>query len=99
MFFITGKIKGFSNYIFALIDFFIGSRGAAINLEARSLSAKNLMRRCAVIKASEFSIDLFQKALQNGLSAILIILPASLDEITDYDLQVKLVSIQYLTPI
>lgn len=81
-----------------MINFLIGSRGAAINLEARSLSAKNLMRRCAVIKASEFSMELFQKALRNGLSAILIILPATLDEITDDDLQVKLVPIQFLTP-
>ena len=40
-----------------------GSRGAAINLEARSLSSENLIRKCAVVRALELSIDHLNKAV------------------------------------
>lgn len=64
-----------------------GSRSAAINLEARSFTSENLIRRCAVVRASEFSIEQLQIALKNGLSALLIIIPKDLDSIKDEDLQ------------
>ncbi|XP_057307318.1 BOS complex subunit ncln-like [Hydractinia symbiolongicarpus] len=59
-----------------------GSRGAAINLEARSLSSENLIRRCAVVRATELSMEQLQKAIEDGLSALLILIPPHLDRIS-----------------
>jgi hypothetical protein len=60
-----------------------GARGAAINLEARSLSSENLIRRCAVVRALELSIDQLQKAVNDGLSALLILLPVNFDKLDE----------------
>lgn len=60
-----------------------GSRGAAINLEARSLSSENLIRRCAVVRASELSIGHLQKAVSDGLSALLILLPVNYEKLLE----------------
>lgn len=64
-----------------------GSRSAAVNLEARSLTAENLVRRCAVVRASDLTINQLQKAIQDGLSAVLILLPRDLQEITGDSLE------------
>jgi len=60
-----------------------GSRGAAINLEARALSSENLIRRCAVVRASELTIEHLQKAVSDGLSALLILIPVNYDKLNE----------------
>lgn len=61
-----------------------GSRSATINLEARSLKSENLLRRCAIVRASEFSVDNLMKAVEGGLSGLLILIPVDLDTIIDH---------------
>lgn len=58
-----------------------GSRAAAINLEARSISAENLIRRCAVVRGTEINIDLINKAINDGLSGLLILIPSTLEKL------------------
>ncbi len=64
---------------------FSGSRSAVVNLEARPLSSKNLARRCAVAKMSEISVDNVKVAINDGLSALLVLLPKQFPELSDDD--------------
>ncbi|XP_047139555.1 BOS complex subunit ncln isoform X1 [Hydra vulgaris] len=69
-----------------------GSRSASINLEARSLISDNLIRRCAVVRIAQLQIDQLQKAISDGLSALLILLPANIEKVSNATLE----RIQYL---
>ena len=53
------------------------------------MTAENLVRRCAVVRASDLTINQLQKAIQDGLSAVLILLPRDLQEITGDSLEVR----------
>lgn len=66
-------------YDFAGVKY--GSRSALINLEARSLSAENLIRRCAVVKIKQLDTNQLKTAITNGLSGLLILLPSDLDSV------------------
>lgn len=67
----------------------IGSRAAAINLEARSILADNLIRRCAVVRGIKVNIDIINKAINDGLSGLLILIPKELSSISEENLQVS----------
>lgn len=58
----------------------LGSRSATVNLEARSLSAANLIRKCAVVKISDLSLEQLKDAIADGLSGLLILLPKNIDQ-------------------
>eukprot|EP00794_Sanderia_malayensis_P009824 gene9824-10832_t len=62
-----------------------GSRSAVVNLEARPLSSNNLARRCAVAKMSEISVDKVKTGIDEGLSALLILLPKKFPELSEED--------------
>lgn len=64
-----------------------GSRTAAINLEARSILADNLIRRCAVVRGVKVNIDIVNKAINDGLSGLLILIPKVVTSISPEDLQ------------
>jgi len=64
-----------------------GSRAAAINLEARSILADNLIRRCAVVRGIKVNIDIINKAINDGLSGLLILIPKELSSISEENLQ------------
>lgn len=70
----------------------IGSRTAAINLEARSILADNLIRRCAVVRGVKVNIDIVNKAINDGLSGLLILIPKVVTSISPEDLQVTFFS-------
>lgn len=56
-----------------------GSRAAALNLEARSILADNLIRRCAVVRGIDANIEIINKAINDGLSGLLILIPTDLN--------------------
>jgi hypothetical protein len=62
-----------------------GSRSATVNLEARSLKSENLLRRCAIARANDFSVDNLMKAIEEGLSGLLILIPVDLDAMVDHN--------------
>ena len=73
------------------MNIIIGSRSAAINLEARSILADNLIRRCAVVRGVKVNMDGINKAINDGLSGLLILIPKALGSITPEALQVIVV--------
>eukprot|EP00795_Rhopilema_esculentum_P005605 gene5605-10811_t len=62
-----------------------GSRSALVNLEARPFSSNNLARRCAVAKLSEVTIDRLKSKINDGLSALLVLLPSKYPDISEDD--------------
>ena len=66
----------------------LGSRAAAINLEARSILADNLIRRCAVVRGVDVNIDVINKAINDGLSGLLILIPTDFNAMSIEALQV-----------
>ena len=55
--------------------FYLGSRSALINMEARGSAANILNRKCVVLKWAELSSDSFLDLIQRGAGSLLILLP------------------------
>lgn len=66
-----------------MFSFFLGSRAAAINLEARSITSENLIRRCAIVRGTDLNIDVLLTAIKNGLSGLLILIPQNLEKLPE----------------
>ena len=79
-------VVGYQAFLFSL-----GSRSALVNLEARPFSSNNLARRCAVAKLSEVTIDMLKSKINDGLSALLVLLPSKYPDIPEDD---RIVSIK-----
>lgn len=62
-----------------------GSRSASVNLEARPLSSNNLARRCGVARISELRVDALKSKINNGLSALLVLLPNHYPDVPEDD--------------
>nr|CAG4642367.1 EOG090X02MW [Evadne anonyx] len=60
-----------------------GSRSSALNFEARSIDTKLPARKCVMLVINEFSVSRFRELVNEGVGAILIIIPADLDSITE----------------
>ena len=67
-----------------------GSRSASVNLEARSISSSNLARRCAVAKMSELSVDRLKSKINEGLNALLVLLPHDYPDIAEEERNVSI---------
>jgi len=60
-----------------------GSRSSVLNYEARSIDTKLPARKCIILMINEFSVSRFRELVNEGVGAILIIIPADLDSITE----------------
>jgi len=60
-----------------------GSQSATVNLEARPISSNNVARRCGVAKMSELNVERLKVKINDGLSALLVLLPHNLHEIAE----------------
>ena len=60
-----------------------GSRSSLLNFEARSVDTKLPARKCIILMINEFSISRFRELVNEGVGAVLIIIPADLDSISD----------------
>ena len=61
----------------------LGSRSSILNYEARSMDTKLPARKCVILMINEFSVSRFRELVNEGVGAILIIIPADLDSITE----------------
>ncbi|CAD5118444.1 DgyrCDS7151 [Dimorphilus gyrociliatus] len=62
-----------------------GSRGALVNVEARSIDARMLTRRCVLAKLAEVTAEKIRDMLTQNAAGIMIILPAKLWEMGKED--------------
>lgn len=58
--------------------FFLGTRNAILNTEARTVEAEVLSRRCVIMRLADFSYEKYQKALRQSAGAVVIILPKNM---------------------
>ena len=71
------------------IFLFLGSQSATVNLEARPISSNNVARRCGVAKMSELNVERLKVKINDGLSALLVLLPHNLHEIAEEERNVS----------
>lgn len=55
-----------------------GTRNAVLNMEARTVDADVLSRRCVLMRLLDFSYEHYQKALRQSAGAVVIILPRAM---------------------
>ncbi|CAG0897859.1 unnamed protein product [Darwinula stevensoni] len=71
-----------------------GSRNAPVSMEARTLAAKNVMRKCVVARWTEIlqegGLELWRRLHSLGVGALLIILPQNMSSFTSSELEVSL---------
>ena len=60
-----------------------------MNLEARPLTSNNVARRCGVAKMSELNVERLKVKINDGLSALLVLLPQDLREIAEEERNVS----------
>nr|CAG4634664.1 EOG090X02MW [Alona affinis] len=60
-----------------------GSRSSVLNFESRSIETRNPARKCIIMKVQEFSTGRFRELINEGIGALLIVLPSDLDSLSD----------------
>ncbi|XP_029469518.1 nicalin isoform X2 [Rhinatrema bivittatum] len=58
-----------------------GTRNAVLNMEARTVEADILSRRCVMMRLLDFSYEKYQKVLRQSAGAVVIILPANMSTV------------------
>ena len=72
---------------------FAGCRNALVNVEARSIDARVYTRRCVISRLSELTVDKFKEMVNQNAGALLVLLPAQLNNLSQQDKQVSLLNI------
>ena len=70
-------------YIFNVWFLKLGSRSSTLNFEARSVDTRNPARKCVMLMINEFNPSRFRELINEGVGAILIIIPSELESLTD----------------
>nr|CAG4650810.1 EOG090X02MW [Simocephalus serrulatus] len=60
-----------------------GSRSSTLNFEARSIDTRLPARKCVILMINEFSPSRFRELINEGVGALLIIIPSDLESLTD----------------
>lgn len=60
-----------------------GSRSSLLNFEARSIDTRLPARKCVMLMINEFSSSRFRELINEGVAALLIIIPSDLDSVTE----------------
>ncbi|XP_064078098.1 BOS complex subunit ncln-like [Macrobrachium nipponense] len=55
-----------------------GSRSSLVNVEARTLDAPSLARRCVLARLTDLTPSLYQQLISQGAAALLVLLPSNL---------------------
>ncbi|KAK7081998.1 hypothetical protein SK128_007587 [Halocaridina rubra] len=61
----------------------IGSRSSLVNLEARTLDAPSLARRCVLARLADLTPSLYQQLISQGAAALVVLLPSNLLVLSD----------------
>lgn len=67
---------------------FAGSRGAAVNLEGRSISTWSTPRHCIVTRLRDLTIDMYRN-VRSKAGALIVELPESVSNLTQEEKQVE----------
>lgn len=73
-------------YIFFLL--YTGSRSSLVNVEARSLDATSVARRCVLARLADLTPTHYHRLVSQGAAALLILLPANLTVLSQDESQV-----------
>lgn len=60
-----------------------GSRSSLVNVEARSLDAGSVARRCVIARLVDLTPSHYHRVVSQGAAALLILLPANLTALTE----------------
>lgn len=73
--------------LYFVLKQFAGSRGAAVNLEGRSISTWSTPRHCIVTRLKDLTIDMYRN-VRSKAGALIVELPESVSNITQEEKQV-----------
>lgn len=74
--------------LYFVLKQFAGSRGAAVNLEGRSISTWSTPRHCIVTRLKDLTIDMYRN-VRSKAGALIVELPESVSNITQEEKQVS----------
>nr|CAG4646885.1 EOG090X02MW [Megafenestra aurita] len=60
-----------------------GSRSSILNFEARSIDTRMPARKCVILMINEFSPSRFRELINEGVGALLIVIPSDLESLTE----------------
>ena len=73
----TLKMKKYFTY------FLLGSRSSTLNFEARSVDTRLPARKCVIVMINEFNPSRFRELINEGVGALLIIIPSDLETLSN----------------
>jgi hypothetical protein len=60
-----------------------GSRSSTLNFEARSVDTRLPARKCVILMINEFNPSRFRELINEGVGALLIIIPSDLESLSN----------------
>ena len=73
-------------YRYCIVFFhFSGCKNAIVNFEARPLDAQMYTRRCVIAKLKELTVEKYKGLMSQAAGALVVILPQSLQELSEED--------------
>ncbi|KZS07100.1 Nicalin [Daphnia magna] len=70
-----------------------GSRSSTLNFEARSIDTRLPARKCVILMINEFSPSRFRELINEGVGALLIIIPSDLESLS-YDVRENILDME-----